>query len=202
MSATPIRDAADRITSVVVTHHDISDIIHRQQMIEKQIVQLQRQNSLLNRQAKLLDLSGEAIFAWELNGPIIYWNQGAEKIYGYTADEAIGCIPHILLKPQVPGGGEQIKASLLETGSWTGYAEQTSKDGRVRIIETRMQVIPNASGADTVLETNRDVTEKIGVENEMKKKHGGADKHHQQHRRLYLVRGCRLQNHPLQSGIF
>jgi PAS domain S-box-containing protein len=130
---------------------------------------LQRQYSTLNRQAKLLDLSSEAIFAWEMDGPIVYWNQGAEKIYGYTANDAIGHIPHILLKPQVPGGGEQVKASLLEKGSWTGYAEQTSKDGRVRIIETRMQVIPNQSGADTVLETNRDVTEKIGVENEMKK---------------------------------
>jgi PAS domain S-box-containing protein len=130
---------------------------------------LQQQYSTLNRQAKLLDLSSEAIFAWEMDGPIVYWNQGAEKIYGYTANDAIGHIPHILLKPQVPGGGEQVKASLLEKGSWTGYAEQTSKDGRVRIIETRMQVIPNQSGADTVLETNRDVTEKIGVENEMKK---------------------------------
>ncbi|NMA24252.1 MAG: PAS domain S-box protein, partial [Clostridiales bacterium] len=140
-----------------------------QQMIEKQIVQLQRQNTLLNRQAKLLDLSGEAIFAWELDGPIVYWNQGAEKIYGFSAGEAIGRIPHLLLNPKIPGGGPQVKASLLEKGSWAGYVELTAKDGRVRIIETRMQVIPNAPGADVVLETNRDVTEKIGVENEMKK---------------------------------
>ena len=48
------------------------------------------------QQAKLLELSLEPVLVWELNGPIIYWNAGAESLYGYAAAQAVGRRSHEL----------------------------------------------------------------------------------------------------------
>ena len=115
VNATPIVNAKDQILAIVVSHHDITELIQKQQAIGENIIQLQQQNKVLNRQAKLLDLSNEAIFAWYMDGPIIYWNQGAEKMYGYTDDDAIGCVPHRLLNSHFPLHYNDLKAILLKT---------------------------------------------------------------------------------------
>ena len=44
----------------------------------------------LKRHAALLNVSNEAIFSWEFNGSILSWNQGAERLYGYSKKEAVG----------------------------------------------------------------------------------------------------------------
>jgi PAS domain S-box-containing protein len=169
VNATPIVSTQDEVLAIVVCHHDITELIRRQHAIEEHVVQLQQQNKVLNRQAKLLDLSHEAIFAWYLDGPIMYWNQGAERIYGFSDDEAIGCIPYKLLHSRYPFSAEELMSELMKNGGWSGYVEHLTKDGRVLIIETRMQVIVNEHGLNTVLETNRDVTEKIKAENAIQK---------------------------------
>ncbi len=169
VNATPIINAQERILAIVVCHHDISELIKKQNAIEEHIVQLQQQNKVLNRQAMLLDLSNEAIFAYYMDGPIIYWNQGAEKIYGFKDDDAVGCSPHSLLSSRFPIGNEELKSHLLEHGSWSGLIDHTAKDGRLLCIESRQQVIINELGLNTVLETNRDVTDRINAENAIKK---------------------------------
>lgn len=122
------------------------------------------QRDLFNIQKYLLNLSNEAIFAWELNGGIIYWNKGAELMYGYTSDEVSGCISHILLKTIHPCSINNIELVLYKDGFWNGEVEHTCKDGRKLNIETRKQVIINESGQQIVLECNRDITERKSME--------------------------------------
>lgn len=169
INATPIFNSAHEITALVVSHHDVTEMISKQQAIEENYIQLQNQNKLLNRQAMLLDLSNEAILAWYLDGPIIYWNRGAEIMYGYKNDDAIGCLPQKLLNSHFPISYDELKAELLEKGAWNGMIEHHTKDGRHLIVETRMQIIINDIGLNTVLETNRDVTETIEAENTIRK---------------------------------
>lgn len=169
INATPIVDGQGNIQAIVVCHHDITELIKKQNAIEEHIVQLQQQNRLLNRQAKLLDLSNEAIFSWYMDGPIIYWNQGAEKMYGFRDDEAVGCSPLTLLNSRFPVGYEVIKSELLERGVWSGIVEHTTADGRQLCIEKRLQVIINELGLNTILETDRDLTDRIKAENEVRK---------------------------------
>lgn len=116
--------------------------------------------------AKLLDLSNEAIFAWELHGPIIYWNKGAEIMYGYSRQESVGSISHSLLKTKHPVGLDEVLSTLEKHSSWEGEIIHTTKDGRELIIETRQQVITDDSGKPIVLETNRDITERKKAEKE------------------------------------
>ena len=113
----------------------------------------------LRRQAALLDQAYDAMFAWEWNGPITYWNKGAELMYGYTADEAVGRLSHELLRTTHGGGLPRLLQRLKEHGVAEIEAEHTSKDGRRLVVESRHQVVVDA-GRRYVLEANRDITER------------------------------------------
>ena len=54
------------------------------------------------RLANLLTLSYEPMFAWRLHGPVEFWNAGAERLYGFTPNEAVGRSSHILLQTKFP----------------------------------------------------------------------------------------------------
>ena len=56
----------------------------------------------LKRQAALLDVSYEAIFSWDYDDGIISWNHGAERLYGFSKNEAVGFISHELLNTEFP----------------------------------------------------------------------------------------------------
>jgi PAS domain S-box-containing protein len=107
------------------------------------------------RLADLLRLSYEPMLAWRLDGPIEFWNAGAEQLYGFAADEAIGRNSHALLRTQFPVAFGELRARLADEGRWSGELRHVCKDGRDVIVDSRMQLLAD----DTVLEVNRDVTE-------------------------------------------
>jgi PAS domain S-box-containing protein len=110
--------------------------------------------------AKLLTLSYEPMLAWKLDGPIEFWNAGAERLYGFSADEAMGHGSHELLQTKFPVPLPQLRAELGDTGEWSGELHHTCKDGREVIVDSRMQLLD-----DTVLEVNRDITDRKQIEN-------------------------------------
>jgi PAS domain S-box-containing protein len=112
------------------------------------------------RLADLLRLSYEPMLAWRLDGPIEFWNAGAEQLYGYAAGEAIGRSSHVLLQTQFPLTLEELRARLARDAHWSGELRHICKDGREVVVDSRMQVIAD----DTVLEVNRDVTERKRME--------------------------------------
>jgi PAS domain S-box-containing protein len=72
------------------------------------------------RLADLLWLSYEPMLAWHLDGPIEFWNAGAEQLYGYTADEAIGPSSHALLQTKLAISIEDLRAHLARDAYWSG----------------------------------------------------------------------------------
>ncbi|WP_026887024.1 PAS domain-containing sensor histidine kinase [Clostridium beijerinckii] len=135
--------------------------------IEEQAKIIEKQNEQLMMQANLLNLSHDAILAWEINGSIIYWNKSAEEKYGYSTEEAIGCVSHNLLKTRFPIKFSIIKSILLSEGIWNSEIEQTKKDGTKLIVETRLQLIVDENGKQIILETNRNITENRKMEKEL-----------------------------------
>jgi PAS domain S-box-containing protein len=105
--------------------------------------------------ADLLKLSYEPMIAWRLDGPIEFWNAGAERLYGYAAQEAVGRSSHALLQTTFPGNFAELRTRLRDAGHWSGELRHVCKDGRAVVVDSRMQVLAD----DTVLEVNRDVTE-------------------------------------------
>jgi len=113
------------------------------------------------QQASLLELSHDAIFVREFRqGEIVYWNRGAEMLYGYSKTEALGQSPRALLKTFHPRGIDFIESSLEENGEWAGELTHTARDGRKVYTDSRHVLAPEADGRRLVLETDRDISER------------------------------------------
>jgi len=123
---------------------------------------------VLRQQAQLLNLSSEAIFVWEFNGCIEYWNKGAEKLYGYTSEEVIGQISHELLATYHPQGVTAFLTALERHGEWRGELTHHTRDGRVVIVESNQQLLRQGRRR-LVLETNRDITERKQADDALRK---------------------------------
>ena len=107
------------------------------------------------RLADLLMLSYEPMFAWKLHGAIEFWNTGAERLYGFAPNEAVGHSSHSLLQTKFPIELAELRSQLRNEHYWAGELRHICKDGREVIVDSRMQLL----GDDAVLEVNRDVTE-------------------------------------------
>jgi PAS domain S-box-containing protein len=102
------------------------------------------------RLANLLTLSHEPMFAWRLQGSIEFWNAGAERLYGFAPDEAVGRVSHSLLQTKFPVEFAELRSQLRNERYWSGELRHTCKDGREVIVDSRMQLLRD----DTVLEAN------------------------------------------------
>jgi PAS domain S-box-containing protein len=112
-------------------------------------------------QADLLEQSGDAVFAWELGGSVLFWNHGAERLYGFTRREALGRVTHDLLVTTFPVPLPAVVASLEQDGEWSGELAHQTKDGRLITVSSRMVLVREPRGRRVVLAVNRDVTEQI-----------------------------------------
>jgi PAS domain S-box-containing protein len=114
----------------------------------------------IERFANLLALSYEPMLAWQLDGPIEFWNTGAERLYGFAAREAVGRNSHALLQTKFPVEFSGLLLQLRNEHYWSGELRHICKDGREVVVDSRMQLV----GDDTVLEVNRDVTQHKQIE--------------------------------------
>jgi PAS domain S-box-containing protein len=151
INSAPIRDGEGRIVAGVVTFFDITE----RKQVERR----------LREQAEMLDLAHDAIFAWELDGAISYWNRAAEEIYGYAREEAVGRVSHDLLETEAVDDMDALLYSLRLSGRWQGELRHRTKDGREIVVESRMTLLER-NGHKLVLETNRDITERKRAERE------------------------------------
>ena len=129
--------------------------------------QLKQDKEKLRLQTRLIELSAEPIFIWDFDEDIIEWNQGCERLYGYTSAEAIGRNNHELLRTVYPLPLEEFNALLAAQGEWAGELRQTTKDGREVIVESR-KTLTETDGRRLVLETNRDITARKQAEDRLR----------------------------------
>ena len=123
----------------------------------------------LQQQANLLEQAHDAILIWEFPRTIVYWNRGAEQLYGFSREEAIGRLGHQLLHTEHPMTTPEFEAALERDGEWTGELTHTTRDGRKIIVESRHVLMRETDGRRLVLETNRDITDRKLAEAEQKR---------------------------------
>ncbi len=141
------------------------------------ITERQHTEELLKQQADLLNHSSDAILAWKIGGEIVYWNRGAEELYGWRSHEVIGRRSHELLTTNPLGIVPEMEACLARDGRWSGELSHVTKDGRQVIVESRLVQV-TYGGTDYALESNRDITERRGAEETLHRNQ--VDLHQQQ----------------------
>src|SRR5262249_29962359 len=113
----------------------------------------------LAEQARLLDLTNDAIIVRNDQDRVVYWNRGAEQMYGFSAKEAFGKITHQLLRTAHPENFGKIRKKLKRDNRWSGELVHTRKDGSKVIVMSRWS-LDRDDGRKTasILETNTDIT--------------------------------------------
>ncbi len=123
-----------------------------------------RTELVLHRQAGILEQLREAVFTSQAGGAISFWNRGAERLYGFTQQEAVGKSPDVLLRTEFPRGRDALENALARDRKWTGELVQTAKDGRRIVVDCSMAI---EEGRGTVIHTNRDITERRHAEEQL-----------------------------------
>jgi len=120
------------------------------------------------QQASLLNLTHDTIFVRNMSDVITYWNRGAQELYGWIAEEAIGKRSHDLLRTGFPEPLEDISAELLRTGRWEGEIKHTKADGNVVVVSSRWSLRRDEQGRPTgIMEISNDITERKHREQEI-----------------------------------
>jgi len=119
---------------------------------------------IIHEQAALLDIASDAIFVRDLDHRILYWNQGAERLYGWSATEAIGQHATALLQEDAA----QIAAimqTLRQQQEWQGEISKVTKAGKQVTVAGRWTLVVDEAGQPrSILTVNTDITEKKQLE--------------------------------------
>ena len=151
LTISPIRDAAGRVIGASNVARDITE--------------RKRAERALSEQARLLDLSSDAIFVRDLDDRVTYWNRAANDLYGFTREEALGHVSHELLRTQFPAALDTINEQLHRDERWSGELVHTRKDGAKVTVNSRWVLDRKGNGGTwCTLETNNDITQQQRTE--------------------------------------
>ncbi|MFB2968675.1 response regulator [Aerosakkonema sp. BLCC-F183] len=125
----------------------------------------ERSEQKIHEQAALLDIATDAILVQNLDNQILFWNKGAERLYGWTSAEAIGKNVNELLYKQIKSELESERPIFDEAGSWQGELLQITKYGKEIIVESRWTLVQSEQKQPkSILTVNTDITEKKQLE--------------------------------------
>jgi two-component system cell cycle sensor histidine kinase/response regulator CckA len=126
-----------------------------------------RAEQKIHEQAALIDVATDAISVRDLEHRIMFWNKGAERMYGWEAAEALGKNAIELLYKsgeQLPQF-EAIQATLIREGQWQGEFQNITKDGKVVVVESRWTLMRDGSDKPkSILTVSTDITQKKQLE--------------------------------------
>ena len=128
----------------------------------------ERAEAEVYQQAALIDLSPDAILVRTFDGTITFWSKGAEKLYGWTKEEAIGKTSHELFKTKFPEAFNSIVCKLEADKQWSGELVHKTKSGREVYVKSWWLAEKTEHGQITsIMESNVDLTERKSAEQEI-----------------------------------
>jgi PAS domain S-box-containing protein len=146
----PLLDAEGNTLGAVVVIHDTTE--------------RKRGEERMQEQESLLDISHDAIVVRNREHRILFWNKGAELMYGWSAIEAIGK-KALDLHGKLTPAYEEARRIVIEKGEWSGEIQQVNKDGKEIIVESRWALERDARGEPkSILVIDTDITEKKKLE--------------------------------------
>jgi PAS domain S-box-containing protein len=114
---------------------------------------------LTGDQRSILDLVHDSVIVEDLQGRIRFWNKAAEKLYGYTAEQAEGQWHHTLLRTRLPEPIQRVRKKVFDHDKWEGELTQTTRRGRTVTIHSRWALQRDDQGhPQSILQVASDVT--------------------------------------------
>ncbi len=153
-SGAPIIGGDGKVSGVVLVFRDIT--------------QRRKTEEALRRQASLIDLSPDAIIVRKMDGTITFWSQGAEKLYGWKKEEALGKTTHDLFGTKYPEDFSAIIGELQEKNRWKGELVHRTKRGKEVFVQSSWLAEQAENDKITsILESNVDLTERKKAEKQI-----------------------------------
>jgi two-component system, cell cycle sensor histidine kinase and response regulator CckA len=119
----------------------------------------------IREQAEMLNQAREAIFITDLEGSIVYWNAGAERLLGWRSEEALGRKTEQLMDPTVVGAIKAAREETIAKGQWFGELRMHNRQRELLIVESRQTLILDEAGRPKArLCINSDITERRRLE--------------------------------------
>ncbi len=116
--------------------------------------------SMLAEQARILELTHDTVIIRDSDDVIRYWNDGAEELYGWHRDEAIGRNAQELLSSDYPA--DAVTAGFAADGTWSGEMTRIRRDGQRIVLASRWLARLDAEGRQIgIIETSADLTEQL-----------------------------------------
>jgi PAS domain S-box-containing protein len=148
--ALPLRDRSGTIVRWFGTCTDIDE--------------LKRAEGRIREQARLLDLTQDAISVHDLDQRIVYWNEGAHRLHGWAPEEAVGRRVGDLHCPDV-AQLDAVMDALLRDGEWSGELRLVDRAGEDLVVEGRWTLLCDDDGQPrSVLSVDTDVTARRRIE--------------------------------------
>jgi len=145
----PYRTMENKIDGAVIMLVDIHDLKQTQEQ--------------LAWQARVVEQTHEPIVVRRRNGEIVFWNRGAERLYGHSRDEAVGKVSAELLGTRTEGSEGQADDMAARDGAWNGELIQRTKDGRSIVVESTIRRVEEPD-EPLLIETSRDITRRKELE--------------------------------------
>jgi PAS domain S-box-containing protein len=131
------------------------------------ITERQMTEDRVREQAALLDLASDAILVRDLTGKVRFWNKGAERLYGWSAQDAVGNEMGALFPKDDKSALAPAEQELLARGEWTGELRKHTQSGQEVIVTSRWTLLRNDRGEPcSVLIIDTDITEKKKLESQ------------------------------------
>ena len=135
------------------------------EQVQTELSERKRSEETIREQAALLDITTDAIFVQDLNNQILFWNKGAERLYGWQTAEALAMSANELLDHEISPQLQEIQKTVTDAGSWHGELNQVTKGGKEIIVESRWTLMRDEQGQPkSILIVNTDITQKKQLE--------------------------------------
>ncbi|WP_197985639.1 GAF domain-containing protein [Leptolyngbya sp. Cla-17] len=135
------------------------------QQVQTELVDRIQTQAQLREQAMLLDVATDAIVVRDLNHHITFWNQGAERLYGWSSAEVSGRSATEVLYREPSSQLEDIYSIVLAHGAWQGELTQLTKAQQEVIVDSRWSLVRHPNGQPKAfLIVNTDITQKTLLE--------------------------------------
>ena len=136
--------------------------------IRYEVTERKAHEERIRQQASLLDKAQDAIMVCDLQFQVLFWNKGAERMYGWALNEVLGKTLDELVLRGHPGRLGEIREALEASDEWITETSHTRQDGRELTVESRWALVRDDRGKpDYYLVIITDITEKRKAEEQL-----------------------------------